>query len=145
MAAEAAQSVTVLKFGNVKDLFEYMDKEIAESKKMLGDMLREVEKIRVAADLSSKLEELLKDLGGAGMPQAAAELELDGVKVYVNPTPRLELQVLVDAIKGMQERILQLERARKSLEPLSKLEGVNASINVILEGGNVKTVIIKVL
>lgn len=144
MAAEAAQSVTILKFNNVKDLFEYMDREIAESKKLLGDMLREVEKIRVAADLSSKLEELLKDLGGAGMPQAAAELELDGVKVYVNPTPRLELQVLVDAIKGMQERILQLERARKSLEPLSKLEGVNASINVILEGGNVKTIIIKV-
>ncbi len=143
MAAESAQGINIMRFNNVRDLFEYLDKEIADNKKILAELLREVEKIRAAADLSSKLEEMLRELGGSTPPAAAAELNLDGVKVYVNPNPRLELQVLVDAIKGMQEKILQLERVRKSLEPLSKLEGINASINVIFEGGTLKTVIIK--
>jgi hypothetical protein len=143
MAAVGEKDVLVLRFSAVKELFEYLDREINNNKKVLADLLREVEKVKVAADASAKLEEVLKELGGGAPPSAAAELDLDGVKVYINPSPRLELQVLVDAIRGMQQKILQLEKTRKSLEPLSKLEGLNATISVIFEDGNLKTIVVK--
>ena len=144
MAAPVGEkNVYIMKFDGVKNLLEYLDREIAENKKLLGDLLREVERVKVAADATSRLEAILKELGGATPPAAAAELDLEGIKVYINPSPRVELQVLVDAIRGLQQKILQLERTRKSLEPLTKLGELNADINVVFEDGVIRTIVIK--
>lgn len=38
---------------------------------------------------------------------------------------------------------MRMERTRKSLEPLSKLEGMNVSISAVMVNGDLKTVIVK--
>ncbi len=129
-------------FESPRDLFQFLDDEIAKLRASLGELLRRLETAKAKAEMVSKLESILKQLSSqSGL--GGTTLTLNSVNVYINPNPRQEYDVLVDLIRRMQDRIVYLERIRKTLEPLSNLGDVNISLEVVLINGIPKNILVK--
>ncbi|MCE4604587.1 MAG: hypothetical protein F7B20_06450 [Aeropyrum sp.] len=134
----------ILEFSSIDDLFSHIDEEIKRKKTMLGNIIREIERLKTISEATSKLEQILRELGGqAGAVKPSPSVNLNGVEVFVNPDPVSELKLLTEAARGLQSSISSLERARKSIAPLLKLKDVDLDIKVVFEGGNIKSIIIK--
>jgi len=142
--AEAPRDLSYVQFDSVRDMLEYLSNEISKTKTLLGDLLRRVEEDKAKADIMNQIESLLAEVAGRPARPPEAQLELGGIKIYINPSPKAELDLLLDVLRSVQQRVVQLERAKKSLEPLSKIEGAGIKVTLILENGVPKHVLIKI-
>jgi hypothetical protein len=141
VAAQAAPAsrvppvVDLVTFNNVADFTKFIDEEISKLRSQLGEFLRRLEAAKARADIMTKIESFLSELArgqGAGAAQGR-QLQLGPVNVIVNPTPKQELDALVAAARSLQERIVVLERIKKSIEPLQKMPAVDVKIEVLME------------
>ncbi|MCE4602878.1 MAG: hypothetical protein F7C08_01190 [Desulfurococcales archaeon] len=129
-------------FDSPRELFQYLDEEISRLRATLGELLRRLETAKAKAEMMTKLESILRQLSSqSGL--SGTVLNLDTVNVYINPNPKQEYDVLVDLIRRMQDRIVYLERIRKTLEPLTGLGDVNISLEVVMINGVPKNIIVK--
>ncbi len=142
--AEAPRDLTYLQFDSIRDMLDYLSNEISRMKTLLGDLLRIVEEDKAKADIMNQIESLLAEVAGRPTRAPEAQLELGGIKIYINPSPKAELDLLLDVLRSVQQRVVQLERAKKSLEPLSKIEGAGIKVTLIMESGVPKHVLIKI-
>ncbi len=142
--AEAPRDLTYLQFDSVRDMLDYLSNEIARMKTLLGDLLRIVEEDKAKADIMNQLEQVFSELANRPIRPQEAEFELGGIRVIVNPTPKSELDILLDVLRSVQQKVVHLERAKKSLEPLSKIEAVGIKVTLIMEGGVPRHVLIKI-
>ncbi len=136
-------SVEVKEFGSPKELFAYLDEEIARLRASLGEYLRRLEAVKTKAEMLGKLENIIKQIQGGGGGVGGTVLNLDGVDVAINPTPKQEFDFMVEVIKHLQDRIVYLEKVRKGLEPLSGLGDVNITIEAVMVNGIPKSLLIK--
>jgi len=136
-------SVEVKEFGSPKELFAYLDEEIARLRASLGEYLRRLEAVKTKAEMLGKLENIIKQIQGGGGGIGGTVLNLDGVDVAINPTPKQEFDFMVEVIKHLQDRIVYLEKVRKGLEPLLGLGDVNITIEAVMANGVPKSLLIK--
>ncbi len=142
MAAQASGAasrippvVDLVTFNNVADFTKFIDDEISNLRSQLGEFLRRLEAAKARADIMTKIESFLAELarGQGGGEAQGRQLQLGPVNVIVNPTPKQELDALVAAARSLQERIVVLERIKKSIEPLQKMPAVDVKIEVLME------------
>ena len=136
-------SVEVREFASPKELFTYLDEEIARLRANLGEYLRRLETVKTKAEMLGKLESIVKQLQGGAGGIGGTVINLDNVEVAINPTPKQEFDFLVEAIKHLQDRIVYLEKVRKGLEPLSGLGDVNITIEAVMINGVPKSLLVK--
>ena len=136
-------SVEVKEFGSPKELFAYLDEEIARLRASLGEYLRRLEAVKTKAEMLGRLENIIKQIQGGGGGIGGTVLNLDGVDVAINPTPKQEFDFMVEVIKHLQDRIVYLEKVRKGLEPLLGLGDVNITIEAVMANGVPKSLLIK--
>ncbi|MEB3851460.1 MAG: hypothetical protein LRS49_02610 [Desulfurococcales archaeon] len=139
MAAQASASrvppvVDLVSFGNIGEFTKFIDDEISNLRSQLGEFLRRLEAAKARADIMTKIESFLAELArGQGGELQGRQLQLGPVSVVVNPTPKQELDALVAAARSLQERIVVLERIKKSIEPLQRMPAVDVKIEVLME------------
>ena len=120
-------------FTTSDELKKFLDGEIGRIRSEIGDLLRRLEEIRIRADRLQKAQAaLLKFAGEKQMPTLEAkELDLPGLKVWINPTPKQETETLEEIVKAMQTKLDTLQRIRKALEPLADFEEGVMTISVV--------------
>ena len=146
MAAENKPDVIeITQFDNVSTLLQHLDAKISELRTQLGDYLRKLENMKVKAETMLKFESLLGELakGAGGATTGGKELELGPVKVLINPSPKQELELMIDVVRSLQDRIVTLEKIRKSIEPLSKLSDIELTLEVIFRNSIPSQIIIR--
>ncbi|MCE4617740.1 MAG: hypothetical protein F7C32_04065 [Desulfurococcales archaeon] len=146
MSAENKPDVIeITQFDNVSNLLQYLDAKISELRTQLGDYLRKLENMKVKAETMLKFESLLGELakGAGGASTSGKELELGQVKVLINPSPKQELELMIDVVRSLQDRIVTLEKIRKNIEPLSKLSDIDLSLEVIFRNSIPSQIIIR--
>ncbi|BAA80956.1 hypothetical protein APE_1947 [Aeropyrum pernix K1] len=144
---EYPSSVDVYEFNNVNQLFDFLDNEIKRRKAVLGDIIRDIEKLKTLSEAAVKLEQIFAEIAGGqrtATRQTTSAAKLNGVEVYINPEPLSETSLLTSIARGLQTSIASLEKVRKALSPLSKLGDIDLNIRLIIENGTVKAVVIKV-
>jgi len=135
MAGGQAKSVDIKRYSSVSDFLKELDAEITRLKGELGDLLRRLENAKAKAEVLMKLENLLSAAAGGGAKLGGTEIQLGQTKAIINPTPKQEFEILVDVVRGLQGRIIALERSRKDLEPLSRIGDIELTLEVIYENG----------
>ena len=140
MAETKLPPVTDLKsFGSVSELNSFIDREISELKAQLGEHLRRLEAVKAKAETLVKFENLLSELakaarrGGAMSVAEEKEFEIGAMKIVVNPSPKQELEILIATVRSLQERIMLLERIKKSLEQLARIQDIEIKLEVLFE------------
>ncbi|HDD63665.1 MAG TPA: hypothetical protein ENF53_00685 [Thermoprotei archaeon] len=79
-----------------------------------------------------KIEEAFSQLLGTKIG-GVNEIDLMGIKVIVGSRAVDELKVYEEVLLSLQERLEALMKARKVLEPLSKVIGEGEGISILLE------------
>ena len=114
-------SVVIREFSSVNELLKFLDDEIANYRRVLGEMLKRLEELRVRAEQEKKLRSVLAKLG---LPetQTQNEVALRNIRIFVNPSASLELAALEQAVESLNNRLTQLMAIRKEVETLSNID-----------------------
>lgn len=137
--AKLSNVVDIVSFNSISEFKEYIDSEINKLKSQLGEYLRRLEAIKAKAETLARFESLLAELAKAasgeskGLGLEEREFSIGITKIVVNPSPKQELEALVSIVRSLQERIMLLERVKKSLEQLSKIQDIEIKMDVVFE------------
>jgi len=114
-------SVVIREFNSVNELLKFLDDEIANYRRVLGEMLKRLEELRVRAEQEKKLKSVLTKLG---LPetQTQNEVALRNIRIVVNPSASQELAALEQAAESLNNRLTQLMAIRKEVEVLSNID-----------------------
>jgi len=114
-------SVAVREFSSVNELLKFLDDEIANYRRVLGEMLKRLEELRVRAEQEKKLKSVLAKLG---LPESQTqnEVALRNIRIVVNPSASQELAALEQAVESLNNRLTQLIAIRKEVETLSNID-----------------------
>ena len=136
--------VELRSYSSIEEFVKSLDNELGKMKALLGDYLRRMEMVKGKAESLIRLGELLGRMSGKGaLGLESQEIDLGGLKVTVNPTPKQELDVLVEVVRDLQDRISGLEKLRKSLSIFEELGGVSLDVEVLYRDGVPERVFIK--
>ena len=120
--------VEIKEFGSVEEIGETLDIEISEIKSRLGKYLQRLDGIRTLAEKTKRIRQVVLKL--AGKKDSATifgEISMDGINVGLDASALDELSALESVIRGYQERLFKIQKARQGLEPLDEVgdaEGV---------------------
>jgi len=114
-------SVVVREFNSVNELLKFLDDEIANYRRVLGEMLKRLEELRVRAEQEKKLKSVLAKLG-LSETQTQNEVALRNIRIVVNPSASQELAALEQAVESLNNRLTQLMAIRKEVETLSNID-----------------------
>ncbi len=138
----------IREFSSAQELLRFIDAQLTDLRKTLGDLLRVIEELRAKSELDKRIRELLLRLSkqGAGESSAENRLEIvklgDAIELVINPSPSVELRYLEDLAETINKKIAKLQAARKGVEQLAEI-GLEAKLDVILVDDVPTTVFIK--
>jgi DNA repair exonuclease SbcCD ATPase subunit len=114
-------SSIVREFNSLAEFMKYLDDEISEHRRRLGELLKRLEELRVRAEQEKKLKSVLTKLG---VPESGTsnEVALRNLRIIINPAASQELAAMESAIEALNNRIAQLSAIRKEVEVLGGLD-----------------------
>lgn len=114
--------VEIKEYTSADELAERLDNEISESKSTLGEYLRRLDEIRLLAEKSKKIREVVLKLAGRkGQTENDGELTVGDLNIVLDATPFHELTAIEEVVRSFQERLLMMQKAREDLKWLDQL------------------------
>lgn len=128
-------STVVKNYNSVEEIAESLDKEIADTKSVLGEYLRKLDSIRNIAEKSQKIREVVMKLANKknANNETAGTVDLGGLKIVLDPNPYDELTAIEDTVRSHQEYLLILQKAREALKPLDQLGDTDGLTLMVIE------------
>jgi len=113
--------VEIKEFSSNEEIEEALDKEISEIKSNLGKNLRSLDEIRMLAEKTKKVRQVVMKLAGKKTAaESIGEISVGSVNVVLDANPLDELTVLESVVRNHQEHLLQVQKAREALKPLEE-------------------------
>jgi len=132
-------------FSTPKALLSYIDGQLADLRKKLGELLRLIEELRARSEQDKRLRSLIMSLvGREAQVQSSKEtvINLDKVTIMINPSAETELQALEELAEYINAKIAKLQSIRRDIEKLAEAD-IEAKIIAVLYDGVPKSLIIK--
>jgi len=121
--------VELKEYESATEIAKKIDDEIARTKSILGDYLRRLDEIRILAERSKKVRDVVFKLAGKKAAQnTLGEITVGNLEVVLDANPFHELTVIEEVVRGQQERLLALQKAREGLnwvDQIGETEGLN--------------------
>ncbi len=127
--------VTVIKeYTSAQAIAEALDKQLAETKSILGEYLRKLDDIRVLAEKSKKIRDtVLKLAGKKASNDNPSEVTVGTLNIVLDATPFHELSAIESVVRSHQERLLVLQKVREALKWLDQLGDTEGLKYIVLE------------
>jgi hypothetical protein len=130
--------VEIKEFGSTQEIEEMLDKEISETKSMLGEYLRRLDGVRALAEETKKVRQVVMKLSGKkAASNSLGEIRVGDVTVVPDANPLDEMTALDSVVRSHQERMLTLQKARESLKPLSEFGDTDGVKFLVVESNGV--------
>ncbi len=115
--------VTQIKeYTSAQAIAEAMDKQLSETKSVLGEYLRKLDEIRTLAEKSKKVREVVMKLAGKKAPtENTSEITVGTLNIVLDANPFHELTAIESVVRSHQERLLVLQKVREALKWLDQL------------------------
>jgi len=121
--------IELKEYESATEIAKNIDNEIARTKSILGDYLRRLDEIRILAERSKKVRDVVFKLAGKKTAQnTLGEITVGNLEVVLDANPFHELTVIEEVVRGQQERLLALQKAREGLnwvDQIGETEGLN--------------------
>jgi hypothetical protein len=127
--------VTQIKeYTSAQAIAEAMDKQLAETKSVLGEYLRKLDDIRTLAEKSKKIRDTVLRLAGKKAPtENPSEITVGTLNIVLDATPFHELSAIESVVRSHQERLLVLQKVREALKWLDQLGDTEGLKYLVLE------------
>jgi hypothetical protein len=120
--------VDLKEFASAVDISRAIDQEISDTKSLLGEYLRKLDDIRILAERSKKIREVVFKLAGKkATGENLGEITVGNLNVVLDANPFHELTVIEEVVRSQQERLLSLQKTREALnwvDQIGETEGV---------------------
>ncbi len=115
--------VTQIKeYTSAQAIADAMDKQLSETKSVLGEYLRKLDEIRTLAEKSKKVREVVMKLAGKKAPtENTSEITVGTLNIVLDANPFHELTAIESVVRSHQERLLVLQKVREALKWLDQL------------------------
>ena len=115
--------VTQIKeYTSAQAIVEALDKQLSETKSVLGEYLRKLDEIRTLAEKSKKVREVVLKLAGKKAPtENTSEITVGTLNIVLDANPFHELTAIESVVRSHQERLLVLQKVREALKWLDQL------------------------
>ncbi len=127
--------VTQIKeYTSAQAIAEALDKQLAETKSVLGEYLRKLDDIRSLAEKSKKIRDtVLKLAGKKASNENPSEITVGTLNIVLDATPYHELSAIESVVRSHQERLLVLQKVREALKWLDQLGDTEGLKYLVLE------------
>ncbi len=133
----------IREYSSISELLKSIDDTVAEYRRVLGELLKKTEELRVKSEQEAKLRAVLSKLGAPVTPPSSTEIGLRSIKLVINPLPQQELSLIEVAVEALNNKITALTSIKKDIEALSALGDVGIKITVIYVDDVPKNIILK--
>ncbi|MGD0406095.1 MAG: hypothetical protein ABSB10_05525 [Candidatus Bathyarchaeia archaeon] len=127
--------VTKIKeYTSAQAIAESLDKELSETKSVLGEYLRRLDEIRTLAEKSKKVRDVVMKLAGKKpTTDNPGELTIGTLNIILDANPFHELTAIESVVRSHQERLLVLQKVREALKWLDQLGDTEGLKYLVLE------------
>jgi len=127
--------VTQIKeYTSAQAIAEALDKNLSETKSVLGEYLRKLDEIRTLAEKSKKIRDTVLKLAGKKQSNDnPSEVTVGTLNIVLDATPFHELSAIESVVRSHQERLLVLQKVREALKWLDQLGDTEGLKYVVLE------------
>jgi len=133
----------LVRFKNARELLSWLDSEIAKTRSTFEELKSRLESLKRKAEVERRIESLLREI--AGEPRVGrSETRLGELRILVNPQPVEELEVLEKLLEATSLKLQRLESARKLLEPLGAVGEEPVVVELVVEEGAPRNLIIRI-
>jgi DNA repair exonuclease SbcCD ATPase subunit len=130
--------VEIKEYMSAEQLAERLDKEIGDTKSTLGEYLRRLDEIRIIAEKSKKIREVVLKLAGKkGQTESMGEINVGTLNIILDANPFHELTAIEQVVRSFQERLLVLQKAREALKWLDQLGDTDGLKYLVVESEGV--------
>ncbi|GEM_PF-508843 len=133
-------------FPTPKALLSYIDAQLTDLRKKLGELLRLIEELRAKSEQDKRLRSLIMSLvGKEAKVQSSTEtiINLDKITIMINPSAETELHTLEELAEYINAKIAKLQSIRRDVEKLAEAD-IEAKIVAVLYDGVPKSLIIRI-
>jgi len=115
--------VTQIKeYTSAQAIAEALDKQLSETKSILGEHLRKLDEIRTLAEKSKKVREVVMKLAGKKAPlENQNEITVGSLNIILDANTSHELTAIESVVRSHQERLMVLQKVREALKWLDQL------------------------
>jgi hypothetical protein len=114
--------VEIKNYNSAHEIAENLDNQISQTKSLLGEQLRKLDEIRIMAEKSKKVREIVMKLAGKkANSDGVGEITVGSLTIVLDATPFHELTAIESVVRSHQERLLTLQKAREALKWLDQL------------------------
>lgn len=126
--------VGIREYGSAVEIAERIDREIAAAKSALGESLRRLDNVRAVAEKSKRLHDIVAKVAGKKqVVESVEQVEVNGLEIVLDATPLQELVVIESVVRSHQQRLVDLQKAKDSLEPLDQFGNTEGIRYLVLE------------
>jgi hypothetical protein len=112
-----------------------IDKDLSETKSLLGEYLRRLDEIRTLAEKSKKVREVIMKLAGkkTNATDSSGEITVGTLNIVLDADATHELTVIEAVVRSHQERLSALQKAHDALKWLDQLGDTEGLKYLVLE------------
>jgi hypothetical protein len=126
--------VQIKEYTSAQAIAEGLDKELSETKSVLGEYLRKLDEIRTLAEKSKKIREVVLKLAGKKpTTENPSEITVGTLNIILDANPFHELTAIEAVVRSHQERLLMLQKVREALKWLDQLGDTEGLRYLVLE------------
>ncbi len=126
--------VEIKEYQSAEQLAERLDKEIGDTKSTLGEYLRRLDEIRVLAEKSKKIREVVLKLAGKkNQTESMGEITVGNLNIILDANAFHELTAIEQVVRSFQERLLNMQKARESLKWLDQVGDTEGLKYLVIE------------
>ncbi len=131
--------VTKIKeYTSAQAIAESLDKELSDTKSVLGEYLRKLDEIRTLAEKSQKIREtVLKLAGKKAAAEDTNEITVGTLNIVLDANPFQELTAIESVVRSHQERLLVLQKVREAMKWLDQLGDTEGLKYLVLENAGI--------
>ena len=134
MEAIKIMVVQIKEYTSAQAIAEAIDKELSETKSVLGEYLRKLDEIRTLAEKSKKIRDVVMKLAGKKpTTESLGEITVGTLNIILDANPFHELTAIEAVVRSHQERLLVLQKVREALKWLDQLGDTEGLKYLVLE------------
>jgi len=124
----------IQEYNSAQAIAEDLDKELSETKSVLGEYLRRLDEIRTLAEKSRKVREVVMKLAGKKTSvENPSEITVGTLNIVLDANAFHELTAIEEVVRSYQERLLVLQKVREALKWLDQLGDTEGLKYLVLE------------
>ena len=127
--------VQLKEYTSAQALADVLDKDLSDTKSSLGEYLHRLDEIRILAEKSKKVREVIMKLAGkkTDTTENSGEITVGILTVVLDADAFQELTAIESVVRSHQERLSALQKVRDALKWLDQLGDTQGLKYIVLE------------